>query len=274
MFFSLTRIFFFSTLVVMMCFATATAHEYWLDPIDASIGMGENVIVDIRNGEDYAGAAFPYDAAKYQSLSITNSKETKNYQGRLGDYPAIHNNSDTAGLHRVALETSENIIVYPSWNKFTNFLDYHGLNNIVDLHTDQQLPHTDIKERYYRSAKTLYQVVDGNASIKPRQSSEQKALAPTGSKFEIITLTNPYSEIKELSVQILYEGTPLASRQVEMFWKGSKLVRLTSLSDDKGIATFQLLGNGDYMFNSVHVVRPDNEGVHWESYWASITFEL
>lgn len=250
------------------------SHEYWLDPINSKVDSGSKVIVDVRNGQDYSGASFPYDAAKYKSIEITNNNSSIVYKGRLGDYPAIHHIPEIQGLHSVSLETTENYIVYDSWNKFSEFLSYHGLGEIEGRHLSRQLPQTDIKERYFRSAKTFFQVDGEPASDQENHDDKERAvLAPVGSQFEMSLLDNPYAAIDNLSVQLHFAGAPLPSRQIEMFWKGPQLLRLTTQTDENGIATFKLLGDGDYMLNAVQVVEPEKQGVHWVSYWASITFE-
>lgn len=258
----------------MACSPLTYSHEYWLDPIDSSVNLGEKIIVDIRNGQDYSGASFPYDSAKYKSVVINSAENSVSYSGRLGDYPAIHHTPTTAGLHSINVDTVQSILVYDSWTQFNDFLDYHGLERIRDFHLSNQLPKTEIKEKYYRSAKTYFQVKNEKsfASVKVN-ARDQTALEPVGSLFEMIPLQNPLNAETEISIQLLFNSSPLAKRQVEMFWKGSELKRLTTTSDDNGIATFKLLGKGDYLLNSVQLVESENPGIHWVSHWASITVE-
>lgn len=257
---------------LLMCSPQAHSHEYWLDPIDSSINIGDKIVVDIRNGQDYAGASFPFDSARHRSVRIKNNNISTRYEGRLGDYPAIHYVPTEAGLHSVILDTTESYLTYESWNKFTEFLDYHDLVGIAEQHLARKLPQSDIKERYFRSAKTFFKV-NSRAENSNQLTESFDVLAPSGSMFEISPLQNPYADNSKLQVQLLFNGAPLSSRQVEMFWKGSHSLRLTTQTDTDGIATFNLLGDGDYMLNAVHVERSDEQGLHWVSYWASMTFE-
>lgn len=257
------------------CSPLTYSHEYWLDPIDSSVGLGEKVIVDIRNGQDYSGASFPYDSAKYKSVVIKNAEKSAIYSGRLGDYPAIHHTPTILGLHSISVDTVQNTLVYDSWSQFSDFLDYHGLEEIKTDHLAKQLPKTQIKEHYFRSAKTYFEV-NGDLplnALSTANSLSNAALEPVGSLFEMIPLENPYKAETELTVKLLFNNLPLADRQVEMFWKGSQLVRLTTTSDSNGNATFKLLGDGDYLINAVQVVEPENPDIQWISHWASITFE-
>jgi hypothetical protein len=236
--------------------------------------LGSKVVVDIKNGQDYSGTAFPYDGATYKSIQIKNNTVSINYEGRLGDYPAIEYLPTQKGLHSISVDTTLSYLVYDSWNEFSDFLNYHGLAQIEKHHIARQLPRTEIKERYTRSAKTFFLVNAEDPSVqKKTNTNNQSVLAPIGSMFEMTPLDNPYGAIENLRVQLFFAGTPLPSRQVELFWRGSEVSRFTTDTDENGIATFKLLGEGDYMLNAVHLVEPEKQGVHWVSYWASITFE-
>lgn len=253
------------------------AHEYWLDPIDSAIARGTSAIVDIRNGQRFSGAAFPYDSSLYQSISITNADGHEQYSGRLGDYPAIHPELQTAGLNSIVVDTKPTLLTYDTWKKFNEFLSYHGFEEIAQLHINRKLPKTDITEKYVRSAKTLLQVNDdGNLVIHKNKADLKKfnrALAPTKSLFEMVLLHNPYTDKTTITAKLLFNGEALVGRQVEMFWKGTQSIRLTEKTDADGVASFKVLGSGDYMLNAVQLIEPANGDVHWLSYWASITFE-
>lgn len=259
------------------------AHEYWLDPIVSTIKPGERLIVDIRNGEHFSGAAFPYDSERFQSVSVISPNGNNAYTGRLGDYPAIHPVLDTPGIHSIVVNTNPQNLTYDSWNKFKAFLDYHGFTDIAQEHKIRGLPQTAVSESYSRSAKTIARVAEttptDNVAITPDKKSKPKpkeihpALAATDSVFEIILQDNPYDTTNTISAQLLYKNMPLSGRQIEMFWKGTHSIRLTARTNEYGMATFKLLGAGDYMLNAVNVVVPENKDVHWHSYWASLTFE-
>ena len=269
---------FVTTLSVAVASPTLTiAHEYWLDPIDSSVMRGDSVIVDVRNGQDFSGSAFPYDSNKYRSITISNVDKTVPYTGRLGDYPAIHPELTTNGLHTIHLESSASILVYESMTEFNAFLDYHALDKIRSQHAERKLPEHNIKERYFRSAKTIVQVSD-TGSLTPAEIEEEningsKAFKSTGARFELILLDNPYSSIDSLRVKLLNKRQPVPDRQVELFWKADQTTRVTAKTDKQGIASFKMTGNGDYLLNAVQVLKPESDDVHWQSHWASITFE-
>ena len=264
-------------LTALVLVTSTHAHEYWLDPIDSAINLGERAIIDIRNGENFSGAAFGYDPKNYQRVQVSNAKETVPYEGRLGDYPALHPRLMQSGLYSISLDTTATLLTYKTWEKFNNFLSYHGFDTAREYHITNALPTTDIKERYYRSAKTIVQVhnsKDTSAEINANQQENANVFAPVDSLFEMVLLNNPLSNVNSVRVQLLFEGQPLSGRQTEIFWQGSQLIRRTQISDENGIATFKLLGKGNYLLNAVQLVAPPaNADIDWLSYWASITFE-
>lgn len=270
-----------SSLIISLSLAViplnSPAHEYWLDPIDSSVIRGDSAIVDVRNGQNFSGSAFPYNRDKFKLISINSTDSVVQFKGRLGDYPAIHPELTTNDLYGINLETTAEKLIYEDWKRFDTFLTYHALDDIRDQHQERKLPKSDIKERYFRSAKTLIQVSDNGELILDETEtidvSTHMAFAPTDALFEMVLLDNPYSNINEFRIKLLYDNKPLPNRQAEMFWKADQLLRLTSTTDAQGIASFKMLGSGDYLLNAVQVTTPQQDDVHWISHWASITFE-
>jgi len=267
------------TLGATLCLSslTAAAHEYWLDPIYSSVTAGDNVIIDVRNGQNFSGSAFPFDSDKFKTVSIHSATDKVDYLGRLGDYPALHPRLESPGLYLLNVDTQVNTLVYDSWQQFKEFLNYHGLDGIAEQHQQRALPKNDITEHYYRSAKTLVMASAPGEKTETRQAvlniENHHAFMPVGSELELQLLNNPYSDDATVTLKLLYKGKALANRQTEMFWRGSTLIRVTTKTNELGVAEFKLLGDGDYLINAVHVVEPSNTDAHWLSHWASFTFE-
>jgi len=100
----------------------ASAHEYWLSPVDYVVDVKKKILVDIRNGENFAGTSFSYRAENFTELVIAGNGKEQPITGRLGDYPAIHPTVDSEGLHSIVLSTTEKTIAYANMAKFEKFL--------------------------------------------------------------------------------------------------------------------------------------------------------
>jgi len=246
------------------------AHEYWLSPIDYHIEVGEKLIVDIRNGEEFVGSAFPYDSAQYQSLYVEYNGGKFPVNSRLGDYPAIHKTLSKSGHYTVALESTERLLTYETWEKFSEFLDYHGLDAFAERHIESDLPRTNIKEHYYRFAKSLISVSGKNDF--GDDSPITDALNIHGQELEIVLMDSPYSARSNIRIKLLFKGEPLVDRQVEVFHNDGTVNRTTTITDAKGMALINISDKGEYMINAVKLLPSDRAGMHWKSLWSSFTF--
>lgn len=263
----------------------AMAHEYWLDPVGTQWKSGDMLQADIRNGQDFTGTPYPFDPHGLARAGLISDQQRRPLTGRLGDYPAIQIPVNEAGLNLLLLETTQRELKYKDYNSFETFLDYHALGKIKQRHRELDLPTTDIIEHYFRYCKALVMVdtADGASGTRENVTSESRqitsnssvaALLPQNQRFELVALDNPF-DVDFLSLQLLFEGTPVGHRQIELFHRDSRdaVVRTTADTDDKGVAVFDVSSVGDYLINSVLVLESDSASAHWITLWASLLFQ-
>lgn len=269
-------------LTLLLCSVSqAFAHEYWLDPTASSWQPGDVFIADIRNGEDFVGTAYPFDDQALRFGGLISDNDRRALSGRLGDYPAIRFKLEEPGLHLALLETKPREISYDNAQAFEKFVDYHGLQDIVNTQTDQQAQEGSIRERYYRFVKTLFNV-DSASSTRAEQSvftaikqdEASAALESQGLRYEL-NATRYSTESGELELVVLLDGKVVSGRQVELFYRAtdkSPATRRTALSGVQGNVHFNVEAAGDYLINSVWISKPQIDDVDWETFWASLTF--
>lgn len=264
---------------------TTLAHEYWLDPVGTQWQTGDTLQADIRNGQELTGTPYPFDPQGLARAGLISDYQRRPLTGRLGDYPAIQIPLSDAGLNLLLLETTQRELRYDAYSDFETFLDYHALQTIKQRHYDRGLPTEQIIEYYYRYCKALVNVqpVDTAPAISETVTMESgqratvntaAALQPQDQRFELVPLENPF-EVNSLSLQLLFEESPLADRQVELFHRDSRdvVIRRTAVSDDQGLVQFDVSTSGDYLINSVLVLEPDAPPAHWTTLWASLFFQ-
>ncbi len=261
---SMTRV---ALLLVLLCsMVSVGAHEYWIEATDYQLAAGDELVADIRNGQDFAGIAYPYNSQRFKHFYVLGPQSRTPVKSRLGDYPAVHQVVGANGLHTLVLETSERFLVYGTMEKFRTFLGYHGLEHVEDIHRQRGLPNANIRERYFRFAKALVQV--GNATEDDSAGVSQNML------FELVALNSPYLS-DSVHVQLLFNQQPLTHAQVEVFFrnKEKKVARSVLRTDEKGQIRFDTAQAGHYLINAVQLLQPRKGNAHWESLWASLTFE-
>ncbi len=259
---------------------SASAHEYWLSPVEYHIDVGQPLLVDTRNGEDFVGNAFPYDPFRYTSLYIARAEDRIPVRSRRGDSPAVNVRMEQPGRHLVVLDSTERRLTYDSWDTFVDFLDYHGFDSVAQQHVDSGFSQDAVQERYFRHAKSLVSVdlpAGNNAgeTSAANSATEDPILAPQGQTLEIVLLGNPYANNDRLAMSLLYDGEPVRHRQIEIFHrKDDRVARTVTQSDERGRATLDISAAGEYLINAVHLSLSEQPDSHWVSRWASFTFAI
>jgi uncharacterized GH25 family protein len=253
---------------VMLAVSPASAHEFWIEPEDYAVDSGEEIRADIRIGQDFRGDAFPFIPARFRSFLQHDDLGAEPIAGSIGATPALTAMPRAEGLTIFTYVSTERSITFQEWEEFQEYLDYEGLDSIVERHEARGLPRDRIREIYFRCAKAL-------VNVGPVASGEDRA---TGMPIELVAKANP-ATIKPgepLQFQLLWQGEPLPDTQVALFHKptgGTEASRITTRTDAGGNVAFTLDTPGAFMAAAVHMIEaPADRNADWESYWASLTF--
>ncbi len=264
-------LFFLATLAALSL-SPASGHEFWIDPQSHQVDSGEEIIADIRVGQNFDGPSYPYIPPNFRLFELARGKARAEVEGRFGDRPAMFQAAEVAGLAIVLHVTTGSRLVYNELGKFRTFVEHKDAAWTLEAHRERGLPEAGFAELYTRYAKSLVAVGDG--------AGQDRAY---GLETEIVALENPY--VDDLSdgvdVRVSYKGAPRASTQVEVFEKapdGSVLVS-TTRTDANGVATVPVKPGHRYMLDAVVLREPaaDIAAAHevvWESLWANLTFAV
>ncbi|MEL0435502.1 DUF4198 domain-containing protein [Phycobacter sp. K97] len=245
----------------------AFAHEFWIEPKSYQVSAGEPVTADLVNGQSFKGARLPYFEKRTKRFEVISGAQRLEYQGRMGDLPALSLRAAEPGLLTVVHETEPETLNYKDWEKFDAFAQHKGFADIRERHGERGLPFEDFTERYSRHAKALIAVGSGAGTDSLR-----------GLETEFVAEANPYTlEADTLPVRIYYQGEPRAGAQIEVFERtptGEVTVFLLR-SDTGGRAEIPVKPGHSYLLDAV-VLRPADadSGAVWETLWAALTFAV
>ena len=124
------------------------------------------------------------------------------------------------------------------------------------------------RERFSRCAKSLL------SSGAPSALQKDQVL---GLRLELIAEGNPYtaSPGDEMRFTLLYEGAPRPGALVIAINRDDPSAKLSARSDARGRVSFRFPRGGAWMVKAVHMVPlPAGGDADWESFWASLTFDL
>lgn len=249
---------------------SATAHEYWIEPLKFTVETGEAISAHLKNGQDFRGVNYSFIPSRFEQFTITGPDDTIDVDGRVGDLPAVNTVVSTPGLYSIAYQGTFDRITFKEEAKIRQYIDYEGLDGAFERHLERGLAPDRFEEAFARCAKALVQV--GEIA-----ENEDRLL---GLKYEWVAEANPYTlaEDQSLPVRLYWEGEPAANKHVNVFRVADKFELIRLQTDGAGRVEIPLAGGGKFMINSVMLLEgdddPETETPEWISYWASLTFGL
>ena len=247
----------------------ALAHEFWISPERGAIDPGELITADLKVGQRLKGESYPYLSNRFQFFTRTVGEKTRDVTGLEGDIPALSTPAEGSGLTVIAHQTVAFRVTYDDWAVFRRYLSEEGLDAFAEDHRRRGLPESGFAERYTRTAKALVQV----GPVQPGDADRF-----TGMPLELVAGANPYSaDLENLPVRLLWQGVPLAERQITVFHDAgntAEVTRRTVITDEEGRASVPLVGTGEYLLNAVHLEPVEDTPVVWASHWATLSFKF
>ena len=243
------------------------AHDVWIEPSTFSPALGETVGVRLRVGEHLVGDPIAFAPSLVNQFIVQDASSRKPVFGRAGAEPAGLLRVASPGLHIIGYRSNRSRIeLAPA--KFHDYLKEEGLESIIAARTRRNEADTVARELYSRCAKSL--VLSGGST--PEQSDKQ-----LGFTLELIAERNPYALApgEKLPVRLIYADKPLAGALVIAMNSLNPAERQMARSDRQGRVAFQIRPGGMWLIKTVHMVpAPAGSNAEWESFWASLTFEL
>lgn len=264
------RIFFGVVLSALLGTQPVWSHEYYLMPETFLAQPGETVAVKHRLGQKFKGNELPFIGNWNIRSEVWEQGKMRPVRGLDGDRPALTIKPQEPGLVSVIHQSNIDFLTFKTWEKFQAYVGKEGLTHALAASEKGQKPKIDLKEAYARYAKTLISV---GPTAKGRDN-------PVGLKIELVALAHPRTlgADEPMPVQLLYDGKPLAGARIKVFVGVGTEFAHQIQSDSQGQASIPADGAGPYLLNAIHMTEPQSgealeKGAHWESFWASLTYQ-
>ena len=248
----------------------ANAHEFWIEPTQYQLN-DDLINAHLRVGQEFQGMVLMYNPQDFKTFKILSGSKNKKekIKGILGDVPAINITTNLDNLLIIYHETKDKYVDYKKFQKFEDFVNEKGYQNLINAHFEKGFPESNFIESYRRYAKSLI-TLNGN------EGKDKK----TGLLFEFVLDQNPYNELnsKQMSGVLYYKKKPLKNNLVTIFskYKNTKLSIVNTITDDEGKFTFDIEPGREYLLDSVVIyplkANPEKNEPIWHSDWASTTF--
>ena len=243
----------------------ASAHDFWIEPSTFHPAVGDRVTAALRVGQKLAGDPLPNIPPLIDRFIVRGGNAERPRVGRPGADPAGIAFIAEGGLHWIGYQSN----AYPvalEGPKFEDYLRDEGLERIIDARKKSGQSAAPGRERFYRCAKALLETPGVEAFD-----------TPLGFTLELVPRANPYAlkRARDLPLSLTFRGKPIANVLVVAMSKDDPAKAVRARTDAKGRVTLPLAHAGFWLIKAVHMeAAPADAGVDWESWWASITFEL
>jgi uncharacterized GH25 family protein len=273
-----------STLAALVLLASATgAHELWVVPNLWRAAPGQTVTVLTEVGGRFPDGDSFTTPDRIESVRLigpgTDAILPAEYR-RVGDALAADATLPSTPGTYMALVTVKPRTADKTAEVFNAHLAHQGLDRIRADRERRGETDAPARESYSRYGKTLIRVGAGG----DRAAVTRPANAP----MEIVPQVDPttLAEGARLRVRVLFEGAPLRDTLVGAIYATAKSKPdewpLTARTDASGEVEFTLTPAGPWLIRAVHMVRrpgdaparPGAPPAEYDTYWASLTFEL
>ncbi len=172
------------------------------------------------------------------------------------------------GTYVLGVSTRSRLIELDA-ESFNTYLESDGIPDVLEARRATGKLDDDAVERYSKHVKAVFQV--GEA----RSAGWSRAL---GYPAEIVPLSNPYELAvgQELAVRCLVYGKPATNQLVIAGGEreGHTIAERGARADEDGVVRFLIDQPGRWYVKFIHMAETDENGVDYESNWATLTFEV
>jgi uncharacterized GH25 family protein len=257
--------------LILMVLATMPifAHDLWLVPDKFTANPGESLTLFANTGMDFPNSLNAITKERIDRFILIG----KTGEQKLSQFKALGKSLTAAsklkkpGTYVAAISLKPKEIKLKA-KEFNEYLLHDGLSMIYELRKKKGILDKDAVEHYSKYAKTIIRV--GN-------QLDDTPTEPLMLPIEIVPGVNPYSLKRgdSLEVTVFFKGQQLSN--AELAWsfpgQGEKFAGVTK-TDANGKAAIPLVKTGAYVIRLTHMEWVKKKTHEWESYWASLTFEV
>ncbi|NIM77544.1 MAG: DUF4198 domain-containing protein [Candidatus Aminicenantes bacterium] len=245
------------------------AHDLWLVPEKYIISPGQPVTIFANTGMDFPkslNAVLPGRVSR-SVLVGKSGEETLTGLAVKGKSLIAGCTIKNPGTYVAAISIHPKEIKLKA-KEFNEYLLHDGLSAVYKLREKEGILDKDAVEYYSKYAKTIIQSGD---------TQDDTPTRPLHLPIEIVPAVNPYKLKRgdSLKVAVLFKGKPLPG--AELAWSfpgmGEKFAGTTKTGNN-GNANIPLTRSGPYVIRLTHMEWVKKKTHEWESFWASLTFEV
>jgi len=266
-----------AALLVLAAGTSLRAHDFWIEPRAFTVTPGGLVGLRLMVGQDMLGDALARDEAGLERFFVRRGDDQQPIPGRDGGEPAGILRVIGPGLMVVGYQSRPHALEL-SRAKFDSYLGEEGLDAVQTILAGMKTRPMVAREQYIRCAKALLSSrVQADPAYAPGAQAAGQRDRAMGLTLELVADRNPYTSTpgQPFPVTLLYNGVPQPDALVIAINRDDPGARISARSNAQGRVNFTLPRGGVWLIKAVHMIAtPPGGAADWESFWASLTFEL
>jgi len=247
------------------------AHDLWILPGKYRLRSDEVTRVFVNNGDVFPESLTLLGEHRLSEvLSMSSAGELPVSEFRVdGKSLTFDFQSAAPGSHVIALGTRPRTVRMKGGD-FEHFLAEEGLTAIAAIRKELGQTSEPAVERYAKWAKAIIDVGD-------EPGSDRVWGEPAGQRMEFVPLDHPnrVRPGESWRLRVLFDGEPLAGVSVTGARASGTAKEISTTTDERGEAAVTVTAPGRWYVRAIHMVRLEGDPeVSWESYWATLSFEV
>lgn len=256
--------------VLLFAALPGVAHDLYLMPERFQVEAGRELLIRLENGDEFPEGSAPVKRERIrQARLISRVGEVDFHEIVVGDRRTTARvRIPGAGTAILVVETKANFIELDPAT-FRSYLEHENLNEVLEWRERNGESDRPGRELYSKYAKSL--IHGGQPDAFHRE--------PAGLTIEIIPESDPYKlrPGDSLPVRLLFRGAPAKNVAIEAAWleQGSARIVTAGRTDSEGRLHVPIRATGPHRLHTIVMERClDRSRADWESFWASLTFEV
>ncbi len=260
-------------MLTMLTSSFSYSHDFFLYPSKFSATPNERIKISIHVDDVFPGKAVKWSSSRVLRFEHRFGSGLMDLSKKLAeaDSSGVLVPITGTGIHLFALDWDARLIDLKP-EQFSHYLASEGLDHVLRMRKERGEEKKNGKERYSRFVKTLIDAGEGNNSA---------LRGVVGQTIELVPLDNPYASKPggSIRVQLLFRGIPLQNALVSSTYVGATdkpdTYMQSARTNEEGIVSVKLTLGGPWLIRTVHMLPIEKDkDADWESWWASITFEV
>ena len=256
----------------MWCLQPAQAHEFWIEPVAPRVATNDQIEARTFIGNAFVGEEIGNFPSMQVKFDIVFQDSVRNLAAQDGQLPAVRTQVLGEGLHILRYQSRDFQLTYETYDHFLAFLSEAQRLDLAEEHDKRGLARDDIREVYFRYAKSLVAAGHGEGADRF-----------LGMPWELVALTNPYvADFRgPMMFELRFNGELAVDAAAHVFIRSQDgaVEKLYLRSDSSGVVSVPSDVSGTYMVNAIKIMPASARmeyllGASWQSLWASMTYEV